>query len=71
MWQVLDNHKPANGTSYNLYNEDYGKSEFSSFDDAHEYALHWLGQWGRGLKLQPNTPYDYSGYGDIIEIKSI
>lgn len=69
MWQVLDNNKPATGFHFDLLNEDLGKHEFSSFDEAHEYAISWLGHWGKGLKLMPNKPYDYSGYGDILLIK--
>lgn len=70
-YKVLDNHKPAIGAIYDLDNEDLGKNEFPSFEEAHDYAVSWLGHWGKGLKLKPNIAYDYSGYGDILEIKEI
>jgi hypothetical protein len=70
-WQVLDNNKPAKGLTFDPHDEDWGKHEFESFEDAHNYAVNWLGRWGYGLKFQPNTIYDYSGYGDTLQIKEV
>jgi hypothetical protein len=71
MWQVLDNNKPAKGWRLDKDDEDIGRYEFDSFEEAHDYAVNWLGRWGSGLRFQPNTEYDYSGYGDTIQIKKI
>ena len=70
MYQVLDNGKPADCFHCNVH-ESWNKSTYSTFEEALEYARDWLGRYGIGVVLKPNTPWDYSGYGDIIEIREV
>jgi len=44
---------------------------FGSFEEAQEYARKWLGIFRKYVPNRPNYPKDYSGYGDMIEIRSV
>lgn len=68
-YAVYDNGKPASRTGYPQITNinDWNTHRFSSIEDAVQYAHDWLGAWSLPLKV--NEPYDYSGYGDFIEIK--
>jgi len=43
-------------------------NKFNTFEEAIEYANKWLGEYS-GVELKLNTPIDYDGYGDTIEIR--
>ncbi len=73
MFQVFDNGKPAdsNGFPY-LANLGWENSRFYTLEDARDYAHKWLGMGIYGMfEIGVNFPYDYSGYGDTIEIRQI
>lgn len=73
MYAVYDNGKPAElgiHTSFDKYT-------FSTFAAALIYARKWLGpSFGgsedgkNGVILELNKAWDYSGFGDTIEIRS-
>lgn len=78
MFQVLENGKPANHQSFPKVHPSWNKAEWETFEQAKIYAWKWLGDCAGGsndgtdgVELKLNTPYDYSGYGDIIEIREI
>ena len=71
MFRVLDGGKPAD-CQHHKVDKSWAVSLFDTFEAAEEYALNWLGIYGPGkgvLKL--NTPHDYSGYGDCVEIREV
>lgn len=76
-YQVLDNNKPADYKHHKV-SHCWKQSTYSNFNDALMYARKWLGlalggsyDGKTGITLEPNQPYDYSGYGDTIEIREI
>lgn len=71
MYQVFDNGRPADKTGFPLLiGKGWDTSSFPALQEAQEYALNWLNlPQNCGLELQVDAPYDYSGYGDILEIK--
>lgn len=69
-YQVFDGNKPADCHGHKV-DKSWDKSIFDTFEEAYFYAQNWLGQNYAGMVLKLNTPADYSGYGDIIEIRSI
>lgn len=66
MFQVIDNNKPADCNNHKV-DKSWNKSKFETLDEAFQYADNWLGIYGPMI----NNPFDYSGYGDIIEIRFI
>jgi hypothetical protein len=70
MYQVFDNGKPADCFHCNVH-ESWNNSVYDTFEKALEYANKWLGFFGSGVVLKLNTPWDYSGYGDMIEIREV
>ena len=78
MFQVFDNGNPADHRFNKTVSTIWGPSHFDSFNAALIYARQWLWPYGgedasglTGIVLHPNTPYDYSGYGDFIEIREV
>ena len=63
-WFVLDNSEPAiiKGTCWNKY-------FYTDFGQALAYAKNWLGEYDTLPEDYQGDPYDYSGYGDKIEIQ--
>lgn len=66
---VYDNGKPASAKGFPQIKEVEGwnNHKFDTFPIAAAYATMWVGHI-----IQPEDllkPYDYSGYGDIIEIR--
>ncbi len=66
---VYDNGKPASAKFFPQLGEIEGwdNHKFDSWPKAVAYASMWVGQI-----IQPEDllkPYDYSGYGDIIEVR--
>ena len=71
MFQVFDNNKPAD-CKHHKVDASWANSKFDTYAQAHEYALYWLHlDFDCGLVLLLNTPYNYSGYGDMIEIREV
>ena len=66
-YQVFDNDKPADCRHHNVHSS-WNNSTFDSLEKASCYADKWLGY---KASLVPDTPFDYSGYGNIIEIRKI
>lgn len=75
MFTVFDNGKPADCFHHKVH-PSWKQSTFNTFEEALEYARKWLAPMGgsydgkEGVVLEVNTPYDYSGCGDLIEIRS-
>ena len=75
-YQVLDNDKPADCFNHKV-DKSWNTNVFDTFDEALEYARAWLAPYGgsydgkSGIVLKVNEPYDYSGYGDMIEIRGL
>jgi hypothetical protein len=68
MFVVYNNDKKAKYPECNVH-YTWDNCEFSTFADAEEYALHWLGGYSPGVNiLQSNKPYCFNGY-DTITIK--
>ncbi len=68
-FSVFDNGKPAiRGT------DDWAENSFTSLSEALDYAHAWLGDYSPGKtvlwRVAVNMLYDYSGYGDTIEIRT-
>lgn len=69
-YQVFDNGKPADQKGFPiLKGNGWKSSKFSTWQAAMAYARKWLGAYVVPLKI--NTPVDYSGYGDKIEVRRI
>lgn len=68
MFVVYDNNKKAKCPEHNV-NSSWNECSYDTFKEALDYARHWLGVYGEGVVLKPNKPWDYSGYGDMIEIR--
>lgn len=70
-YQVFDNGKPAD-CHHHKVDASWANSTFSLAAEAVDYACKWL-NWESvmGVLLEVNKPYDYSGYGDFIEIRRI
>lgn len=69
-FQVFDNGKPAD-CHHHTVSSSLNCSVFSTYEEARAYAESWLGEIFHSTDLQLNTPYDYSGYGDLIEIREV
>lgn len=70
-YQVFDNDKPADCYHHSV-SDTWNRSKFNTLKEARQYAMNWLGRfWAPDFQLEPNTPYDYSGHGDKIEIRTV
>jgi hypothetical protein len=49
----------------------FDNSSFPTFAEAFAYARLWLGEYENLPENWDGSPYDYSGYGDLIEIKQV
>jgi hypothetical protein len=75
-YQVFENDKPCDAANHKVH-KSWNNSIFDSFNDALKYVYKWIGEYAdpdsmtgsSGIKV--NIPYDYSGYGDMIEIREI
>lgn len=68
-YHVFYGNRPA---KYSNINSSWKNNVFDNFEDAEEYAQNWLGSFDPGKNiLKPNIPYDYDGYGDMIEIRTV
>lgn len=68
-YRVLDTGKFAQYPDCDV-NPSWNNSLFDTYKEAFDYAQNWLGMF-RGLAIPVNTPIDYSGYKDTIEIREI
>ena len=69
---VYENNKPCSRQGYpNLKFECWSNHVFPTFEEAVQYARDWLGAYGDYAKLELDIPFNYNGYGDMIEIKEI
>jgi hypothetical protein len=69
MFQVFDNNKPADKTGFS-WATTWRNSKFQTFQEASKYADDWLGPYA-GMVLKVNVPCDYTGLGDMIEIREV
>ena len=65
---VYDNNKFAKYPECNVH-PSWSQCSYDTFEEALDYARRWLGMYGGGVVLKVNEPWDYSGYGDTIEIR--
>ena len=71
MFTVYDSGKSANNKGFpQLKNKGWVQNSFSTLNEAIDYARNWLGEYAAICPTEPNKPVDYSGYGDMIEIRS-
>ena len=76
MFQVFDGGKPADCHHHKVHSS-WDNSIFPTFDEALCYARKWGAPYcgsydgSEGIQLEVNVPYDYSGYGDMIEIRHL
>jgi len=74
VFSVYDNGRPAKYPDSKV-DPSWNNNTFDTFEEALEYAHMWLGPFGGswdgmdGVVLELNVPWDYSGYGDVIEIR--
>jgi hypothetical protein len=68
MFVVYDNNKPARYPEHNVH-YSWQCNTYDTFEQALSYARKWLWPYGEGVVLKLNKPWDYSGYGDMIEIR--
>lgn len=74
MFTVYENGIPAIGANFGIKAECWQNATFETFEEAVRYASEWLGNWSPSLSylrvaLANEAEYDYSGYGDTIQIK--
>jgi hypothetical protein len=69
---VFENDKPCSPAGFDWCTLPcWSNHLFPSFEEAHDYAISWLGHHADSfLHLKLNEPYDY-GYGDVITIKEV
>lgn len=66
-FMVLDNGKLARYPEHKV-DKSWRFGWFNNFQTAKEYANRWLGAFGP-YPFDKTGEFDYSGYGDILEIK--
>lgn len=69
MFCVYDNDKPASVEGYPYMHSSWKNHRFETFEEAQKYARNWLGELEILCPNEPNSRVDYSGYGDMIEIR--
>lgn len=70
MFAVFENNKPALLKGWRIKWEN---NKFQTLAEAQQYAWEWLGTYAPELPsdIKFNVPYDYSGSGDVVEIRSV
>jgi len=75
MFQVLENGELCDHEHFPEVDLSWDNAEFSTFDEAKRYAVNWfwpyLGYKDIDTFLEINKPYNYSGYGDMAEIREV
>ena len=75
-FQVFDGDKPAQFPDCRV-DKSWDNSVFDTEDEALVYARKWCAPYGstydgtQGFTIKAGEKYDYSGYGDFIEIRVI
>lgn len=64
MYKVFENNKPASWLNYSFKSIDEAIEETKKFFNNNQY-------WCSLPQNFNGSPYDYSGYGDMIEIRFI
>lgn len=73
-YQVLENERPCSVTGCPSLTKGVGwdRHSFNSFEEALAYTKKWLGDYAVTIPENwDGSSYDYSGYGDIIEIREV
>ena len=76
MFQVFDSGHPADCHHCKVHSS-WNNSKFNTFEEALKYARMWgapyVGAYdgSSGVELKLGVPWDYSGYGDTIEIREV
>lgn len=73
LYQVLDGDRAADENGFpHLVGKGWADSIFKTLYDAQIYAAKWLNVPPENMKtVRPDAPFDYSGYGDMLEIRTI
>lgn len=71
MFNVYDNNKPASkhGFKWATDRNGWGNHSFKTFEEAHDHAIKWLGEYGEGVILKLNEPYNYNSFGEAEDEK--
>lgn len=69
LYRVYDNGKLATYQSHRV-DPGFRHPICETFEQAQEYARKWLGKYSTLVPTKTNESVDYSGYGDIIEIRA-
>lgn len=69
-YEVYDNGRLA-GYPYHDVDSGWKHPNCSTFEQAREYAKLWLGEYAPLAPTYPDEKIDYSGCGDVIEIRKI
>jgi len=70
-YEVYDNGRLAHHKYHRDVSIEWDHPPCATFEEAKSYARNWLGEFSSLCPDKPNQPIDYSGYGDIIEIREI
>lgn len=72
VYTVYDNGKPADNISYPMLSDlehCWDNSSFDTLEEAQAYVAQWIGGDNPPHDLPLNMIYDYSGCGDVVEIR--
>lgn len=70
-YAVFDNNMPASCAGFPCAKE-WSNHVFQLRREAVDYALQWLGSFAPPREvLECQDSYDYSGYGDVVEIREV
>ena len=71
MFAVFWRNLPASTVGFPQIIKDDGwdNNQFTTFEEAQTYARDWMND--DDLKLEPDKPFDYSGQGHFVEIKTV
>ena len=67
MWICLEDNKPCDCFNHDVH-ESWDKSSYKTYEEAKEYMMKWLGIYAPYPEYDFRNPYDYSGYGNIVQI---
>ena len=70
MFAVYWRDRPANAKSFFLVEGDgWDNNEFATLEEAQQYVRDWMND--DDLTLEPDKPFDYSGQGHFVEIRTV
>jgi hypothetical protein len=72
MYRVLNNNKPARYPECKVHSS-WKTCDYNKYSEALKYAKHWLGLYRTAVPahMKIGVKYDFSGFGDTIEIAKI